>query len=231
MAILNIITGPMFCGKTSELTRRLHTAKWAGKKILIIRPAKDGSGVMFKEQTTLASRTKDSDTDQFVRKVEFHAFPISERAEVEKFLSEERYDILAVDGAQFFEPWFLDFTQDLLRQEAATKFQILLAGLDMDAWRKPFGIMPQLFAMANHILKLEAVCFKCKSEHAIYSQKIETKNDELAEDASSYEARCAVCHTLPGAPENKTPEAPIMPNEIAEDQFEAPRIPPELAPG
>jgi thymidine kinase len=38
---------------------------------------------------------------------------------------------------------------------------VIIAGLDMDYQRKPFGQMPNLLAKADFITKLHAICVRC----------------------------------------------------------------------
>jgi len=193
MATLEIITGPMFCGKSTELIRRLHTAKWAGKNIIVIKPASD-----VRTKSEIAARGKDAETLQFVRKAEFPAHAVSSEKEILRLFRGNVFDVLAVDEAQFFDEWFVGFIEKLLEREAKRDLCIIVCGLDMDAWRKPFGVMPHLLAIANNILKLQAVCFRCRSEHAVFSQKLSGgKNKVDVGDAEKYEARCRLCHTLP----------------------------------
>lgn len=193
MSTLEIITGPMFCGKSTELIRRLETAKWAGKNILVIKPASD-----VRTGGEIASRGKDSETEKFVRKAEFPAVAVASEKEILRLFRGKVFDVLAIDEAQFFGEWFVAFAEKLLAKEAGRDLRIIACGLDLDAWRKPFGIMPDLMAMANSVLKLQAVCFSCRSEHAVFSQKLSgAKKLVDVGDSEKYEARCRKCHTLP----------------------------------
>jgi thymidine kinase len=133
-----------------------------------------------------------------VRKAEFPAHAVSSEKEILRLFRGNVFDVLAVDEAQFFDEWFVGFIEKLLEREAKRDLCIIVCGLDMDAWRKPFGVMPHLLAIANNILKLQAVCFRCRSEHAVFSQKLSGgKNKVDVGDAEKYEARCRLCHTLP----------------------------------
>jgi len=68
----------------------------------------------------------------------------------------------------------------------------------MDAWKKPFGIMPKLMAMADEVIKLTAVCFKCKKRSANLTYKRGGSSDKQIEVGSNiYEGRCRACHKLP----------------------------------
>ena len=55
----------------------------------------------------------------------------------------------------------------------------IMAGLDMDFLGTPFGIMPQLLAIAEHVTKVHAICIECGSI-ANHSFRL-TKSQELVQ--------------------------------------------------
>jgi thymidine kinase len=108
-------------------------------------------------------------------------------------------DILTIDEAQFFGPELLEYLDELLEKKKSKNFTIIVAGLDMDAWRRPFGIMPQLLAMADEVLKLTAICAACNGENpAIFTQKKGGTGEQVeVGDTGLYEARCRACYYVP----------------------------------
>lgn len=195
MAYLKVITGPMFSGKTEELIRILHRSDLAGKKILVVKPRLD----VRTEDEIASRRTSDAKSREFTKSGSFPARPVETAHELENLIQQERPTILGVDEAQFFQPWLYDYLVELLRHRNNTDLMILVAGLDMDAWGKPFGIMPQLMALADEVQKETAICFRCKKP-AIFTQKLVSSNQQVeVGDSEIYEARCRVCHVLPGA--------------------------------
>ena len=72
--------------------------------------------------------------------------------------------------------------------------RVIVAGLDLDYLRRPFGPMPQLLALAEYVDKMHAVCVRCGAP-ARYSQRIAGGSEQLqVGDAESYEARCRGCY-------------------------------------
>jgi len=193
MSRLEVITGPMFSGKSEELARRLRRATYANRRIMVIKPTQDHrkSRSIFviiqedprlKDYKYLATQT------------------LSHPKELENLINAFHPDILAIDETQFLEAKFLEYIEELLEKNKSRGFTIIAAGLDMDAWRKPFGIMPQLMAMADEVLKLTAICPICLGENgpAIFTQKKGGSGEKIEiGDAKIYEARCRVCHTIP----------------------------------
>jgi thymidine kinase len=193
MAYFKIITGPMFSGKTEELIRLLHRSQIAGKKLLVVKPRIDS-----RTQNEIASRKKTNLEDGGFKKfMEFPAIPVSSADEIAALIDAHRPDVLGLDEAQFFEPWILNFVHTLLHKQADSDILILAAGLDMDAWGKPFGSIPELMAIANEVQKETAICFSCKQPATITQKLVNTGKTVEVGDAEIYEARCRKCHTMP----------------------------------
>lgn len=194
MAYLKVITGPMFSGKTEELIRVLRRSDLAGKKIIVVKPMID----VRTENEIASRRTSSGQSKDFAKSEVFPAQPISSAQELGDVIRKEQPTILAIDEVQFFEPWLIDFLSDLMSRTRDTDLMVLAAGLDMDAWGKPFGVMPQIMAMADEVQKETAICFRCKAP-AMFTQKLVSSDQQVeVGDFEIYEARCRVCHTLPG---------------------------------
>src|SRR3989344_2029112 len=97
MARLEVITGPMFSGKSEELIRRLHVASHSEKKILVLKPKKD-----TRSKEEVCSRKKNNKNDPDFKKFSsFPAFPVEFPADAQKLIDQHKPDILAIDEGQF----------------------------------------------------------------------------------------------------------------------------------
>ena len=202
MAYLKVITGPMFSGKTEELIRILHRSDLAGKRIVVVKPRLD----VRSAEEIASRRTSNGITKDFAKSGSFPATPIDSAQELGDIIRTTQPNILGVDEAQFFQPWLYDFLFDLLRHRSNTDLTVLVAGLDMDAWGRPFGIMPQLMSLADEVQKETAICFRCK-QPAMFTQKLVSSEQQVeVGDSEIYEARCRICHVPPGSLPN-----PIFP--------------------
>ncbi len=196
MTRLEVITGPMFSGKSEELIRRLRRFQYSGKKILVIKPKTD-----TRQENEIAAKILNPQTGVFEKADSFPAINVDNPDEVHPYLQNGDYDVVAIDEAQFINAWLIDVLAWHLVWSVKQKkdTQIFISGLDMDAWRKPFGIMPQLMAMADNVYKVKAVCFSC-GEEAMFTQKIGGSKQKIEIGSDKiYEARCRKCHTLPPA--------------------------------
>jgi len=213
MAYLKIITGPMFSGKTEELIRILHRSQIAGKTVLVVKPRLD-----TRTKNEIASRKKPSaSASTFQKFMDFPAIPISGAQELENLLAEHQPDVLGLDEVQFFDSWIFEAVRTLLRERASSDFMIIAAGLDMDAWGKPFGSMPHLLAIADEVQKETAICFMCKGPAMITQTLVDTGKTVEVGDAEIYEARCRICHTLPKQENNTAAEQ----SEVAKSEVES----------
>ena len=194
MARIEVITGPMFSGKSEELIRRLRRATHAEQNVLVVKPKIDTRT----ERKIASRRKKDNSEKGFEESDSFPAHEVGSAKELIDLVTEHEPDILAIDEAQFFQEWLLELITELLDRHESSNLTMIISGLDMDAWKKPFGIMPKLMAIADEVIKLTAVCFKCKKRPANLTYKGGGSSDKQIEVGSKiYSARCRTCHKLP----------------------------------
>jgi len=179
---IEIITGGMFSGKSEELVRRLRRAVIARQKVQVFKPLADTRN----HPELLVTR------DQ--RTVE--AISVHDTAELEERL-EPGTQVVGIDEAQFFDDEIVALATAL----ADRGLRVVIAGLDQDYRREPFGPMPALLAVAEYVDKMHAVCVRCGAP-AHYSQRISGGAEQVeVGDAEAYEARCRECY------EDYAPEA------------------------
>jgi thymidine kinase len=194
-ARLEVIVGPMFSGKTERLIAKIKRAEYAGKQILILKPASD-----TRTSSEIAARSVSDNTSTITTRIA--ARGIQSEEELVAALAEP-FEILAIDEAQFFpldEPyqdslgWFGRNIRQLLLDRKSDFLTVHIAGLDKDYLDQPFGVMPGLLSLADSIEKLSAVCMKCGSDEARMSQRIATTNTQVSiGDIDEYQARCRAC--------------------------------------
>ena len=174
----------MFSGKTDELIRRLVRATIARQKVQVFKPAVDVRYAVEKVTSHAGSN--------------FDAIPV-EKAENIRDKIEPDTTVLAIDEAQFFDPEIVNIAQEL----ASKGVRVLVAGLDMDFRGEPFGPMPVLLSMAEHVDKLHAICMVCGDEASRTQRLVNGKparyDDPIVIVGASelYEARCREHHEVP----------------------------------
>ena len=172
---IEVITGGMFSGKSEELLRRLRRTLIARQTLQVFKPRIDDRHGPDK----VVTRDR--------REVDAQA--VGSSAELESLLV-PNVEVVGIDEAQFFD----DGLVDLVTRLADRGVRIVIAGLDQDYRRLPFGPMPQLMALAEHVDKVHAVCVQCGAT-AHYSQRFAGGGEQVqVGDGEAYEARCRSCY-------------------------------------
>ena len=152
---LRVITGCMFSGKSSELLRRYTRHQIGGKKCLLVKPKKDDR---FSENCVVTHDNK-----------KVKCLVSSTLKELDSKI--EDYDVVCVDEVQFFDD------ADIVCDGWAFKGKIVeLSGLNGTFNRTPWEVMSKLFALADDIVFMKAVC-KNTGEDAVYSYLSKKPNE------------------------------------------------------
>lgn len=170
---IEVICGSMFSGKTEELIRRLKRAKFANLKVEIFKPKID---VRYSEEEVVSH-----DANSIL------STPVDSPGSI--LLLAGNVDVVGIDEAQFFDESIIDVVQHL----ASSGVRVIVAGLDMDYRGKPFGPMPALMAIAEHVTKVHAICVKC-GDPANHSHRL-SASEKLVElgEKDIYEPLCRHC--------------------------------------
>lgn len=184
---LEVICGSMFSGKTERLMHRLKRAEYAKKNVLTIKHQIDNRMSL----TCIVSH------DGSKRE----AFPISgnENALQElKDLASKEIEVIGIDEVQFFPEEILE----IICQWVDRGIRVIVAGLDLDFKKIPFGVVPKLMALADEVVKLRAICVICGDEANFTQRLIDGKPASLHDPVilvggkECYEPRCRACHQI-----------------------------------
>jgi thymidine kinase len=184
---MEVITGPMFSGKSEELIRRLKRAQIARLRIASFKPEID----LRYQPDAISSHSAQTIRAVSVRDVD--------RLRAVLFPALDTVDVVGIDEAQFFDELLVGLAMELV--EAGKR--VVLAGLDTTFAGEPFAPMPALMAIADEVVKLSAVCMVCGAP-AIHTQRLGASQQLVMVGASGmYEARCRACFR----PEGDVPAA------------------------
>jgi len=174
---IEMITGPMFSGKSEELIRRLKRARIARQRIACYKPDID----LRYHRTAIASHSSQTHDAVIVA-------PTSDRLREDLFSAGKIHevDVIGLDEVQFFDH---DVTPLALELVHLGK-RVILAGLDTTFANEPFGPVPNLMSLADEVTKLSAVCMVCGAP-AIHTQRLGQSQELVVIGAAGlYEARC-----------------------------------------
>lgn len=181
---IEVITGPMFSGKSEELIRRIKRAKIAKQKVQVFKPAIDDRYSIDK----VVSHNGDN----------INAINIARAAEILDFIEEDT-EVVAIDEIQFFDYNIVEIAREI----ADSGKRVICAGLDMDFRGEPFGPTPDIMAIAESVDKIAAICVICGNP-ATRTQRLingePAKHDDpiiMVGARETYEARCRKCHEVP----------------------------------
>jgi thymidine kinase len=170
---IEIICGSMFSGKTEELIRRLKRARIAKLRVEIFKPKRDTRY----DESLVVSHDLNS----------IQSIPIELANEILSLSINAQ--VVGIDEAQFLDDELVDVCQKL----ANKGIRVIIAGLDMDYLGKPFGPMPALLAIAEHITKVHAVCVQCGNSAGYSFRLTESDAKILIGEKENYEPRCRAC--------------------------------------
>lgn len=174
---IEVITGPMFSGKSEELIRRLKRAQIAKRKVACFKPEID----LRYSKTSISShsaQTIEAVTVANIAALKATLFPQLDEVEV-----------IGIDEAQFLGEGLVEFSVELVHLGK----RVIIAGLDTTFSGKPFAPIPDLLAIADEVIKLSAVCMSCGAP-AIHSQRLSSSQQLVVVGAVGlYEARCRAC--------------------------------------
>lgn len=182
---ITVICGSMFAGKTEELIRRARRVLYALNTLQVFKHALDDR---YDARMVVAHHG-----------MSYEAQPVADVASLRAAIAPST-DVVLIDEAQFFSEEIVDLVVEL----ADAGVDVVLAGLDQDFRRRPFGPMPALLAIADEVHKLRALCVRC-GRPASHTQRIVDGRPAHADDpvlligvSETYEARCRRCYRLRG---------------------------------
>ncbi len=178
-----MIVGCMSSGKSEELIRRLNRAVIAKQNVAVFKSMHDTRT----DEKTIASRDGKK----------FHAFSAASSLGILIRVTPE-IQVVGIDEAQFFD----DDLHSVINQLIDRGIRVIGSGLDTNFRGEPFHPVPELMAIADDVIKLNAVCVQCGAV-ATRSMLLESVSADVRLDDPSfvggdekYGATCRDCHRI-----------------------------------
>ena len=174
---IQLILGPMFSGKTTELIRRCKRFQIANCRCAVVKYAKD-TRYSVDELATHDRQTLCADLQA------------TRLADVLQRL--QTFDVVGVDEGQFF-PDLVEVAESL----ADAGKTIIVAALDGTFAREGFPTILALIPKAEEVMKLTAVCMLCYKDASFTKRKDANQTKvEVIGGTDTYLAVCRLCHKL-----------------------------------
>ena len=174
---LNI--GPMYSGKSTELTRIVSTFDHTDKKTMLINHSLDS-----REEESVLSTHSNVIKNKYALKCD----SLMKLIYTNEF---KNADVIGIDECQFFSD-LLDFVKYVDKLDSKI---LIMSGLDGNFNREPFGQVLQCIPYCDSIKKLKAMCMNCNDGTlASFSKRIINNNSEIIiGNEESYIAVCRKC--------------------------------------
>ena len=169
---IQLITGCMFAGKSTELLRRVEIYESAKNKVLCVKYSHD---IRYSE-TGICTHDKQ-------HKKATVCLDLLHLEDVVLC----NYDVIAIDEGQFFAG-LISFC---IKWSTMGKV-ILVAALDGTFEKKPFGEVCNLMPLCDNVVKLFAKCF-CKRNASFSKRIIQDSNEIVIGGSDKYIAVCRNC--------------------------------------
>lgn len=179
---LEIVAGPMFSGKTTELLRRLKCESAIGFRVLYINHTQDTRGTHFSTHNEL-----------YTSEIEGICFLSLQKLSLRPDIS--KFDIIGIDEAQFFS----DLVQEVILMVEELGKHVIVAGLNGDFRREPFGQILELEPKADSYTRLRSYCIDCSKRSvrnfALFTFRIASEKEiVLTGGKEEYIPLCRECY-------------------------------------
>lgn len=190
---IQLIIGPMFSGKSTELLRRIKRYKIANKRCIVFKHEWDNERLRVELKKSVS--THDDETHD--------AIPTASLTEeVNNYNNFVNYDTIGIDEGQFFDD--LALISDRLANLGKI---VIIAALDATYEKEGFKSVLQTIPLSECVTKLTAVCKDCCYDGAPFSYRLtKDKNTVLIGKDEHYISLCRVCYNqrIDSPMENRT---------------------------
>ena len=174
---LELIIGPMYAGKSTELIKRIKMYQILEKNVLVINHKINNrygtNGISTHDKTKCENS------------INIEKLQELENNHNDLFMKSE---IIIIEELQFFYDGFQKITEWLDKYNK----KIIAAGLVSDYAKKPFGDVLSLIPHAEEVIKINALCKKCKdgTKACFTKRTINNDNKVIVGSDECYEAVC-----------------------------------------
>jgi len=170
---LEVICGCMFSGKTRRLIEELEVAQCGGQAVRAFKHRLDRRYGLDCLATHDGKR--------------FAASAVTDAAQA--LTGSVGSEVVGIDEAQFFGRALAHACQ-MMRARGQ---RVIVAGIDHDAWGRPFPPLPQLKEMADQVEILHAPCRVCGAPARFSQRMVPVTDPDMVGGPGEYEPRCARC--------------------------------------
>ena len=133
------------------------------------------------------------------------AYPIKSALDLGQLIREFDPDVVGVDEAQFFDD-AIGRVLDVIAHQGggligdvriSRSLEVYAAGLDLDAWARPFGPMPNILRVRGSRGEIHGQLFSVRTGCTADAEDRRVCRPYRSRRRRLYEARCVACWTAP----------------------------------
>lgn len=172
---INLILGPMFSGKTTELIRRIERYKFANRSCICLKYAND---LRFSEKLIVTHN-----------KYTLEAFQTNKLFDYAEFIRHYKYEVIGIDEGQFF-PDCVSFCEQMANEGKI----VIVAALNGSFERKNFGDILNLIPMSENLEYLKSICMICYKKASFTKRISDDVQLEIIGGSEKYKSLCRKCY-------------------------------------
>jgi len=186
---IELIIGPMFSEKTTTMMAQVKRAAYANKRALMIKWIND---TRYADGPTVTSHgaLRQSSSGATATCEAIRVVSAAVLAEVAAGVTEHDDQIIGIDEGQFYP--------DLVAQcqkWANEGRRVIVAALDGDYLRRPFGQVCELVPLCESVQKQRGICMLCRGAESAFTRRLGASEAIIEIGAAeSYMSVCRACY-------------------------------------
>lgn len=180
---IELIMGPMFSGKSTELLRKIRRYNYQKRSTVVVSYIFD---------------TRYSKSEELVSTHDCHNYPAIKTGSLKPIKDKlMKYDVIGVDEGQFY-PDLVEVVEEL----ANIGKTVIISCLSGNFKREPFEAVTKLIPKCEKMQLLTAICSTCGSEATYTFRTIRNEDEVLIGGEESYKPVCRLCYMKNTSQEN-----------------------------
>lgn len=183
---LELIIGPMFCGKTSKLLEIYKQCKFCNIPVTIINHSIDKRY----HETMVSTHDKIMAPCIQANKLSEIWLNDNQLVDNDSYTLLKKSDVILINEGQFFSDLY-EVVVDMLNKNK----RVYICGLDGDFERKKFGSVLDLIPLCDKVTKLTSLCSLCKDgTPGIFSMRLTNEREQTVVGSDNYIPVCRKCY-------------------------------------
>ena len=180
---LELILGPMFSGKTTQIIQIHNNYSYIGKKVVVINFSEDkryhDTMLSTHDRKMIPCILSDDLVDNWSNTLNPYYSEINEA------------DVILINEGQFFKG-LKEVVIDMIEKQGKI---VYICGLDGDFKRQKFGELLDLIPYCDKVTKLTSLCSVCRNgKKGLFSCRVTKETAQVVIGSDNYKPLCRSCY-------------------------------------